>query len=437
MDPVPPARIADIVLATLPAALVALSGAASWALGLLPGTRRAALRDGLTGSARRQLERYIDHGPLIEARWLVLRAIGVAVTAVLVSRYLPPGLDGWVPAVAALVAVLAYAVPAEILKALAGRTPERAAPLLLQVLWPIELLTAPLAWATLWLGERVGSVVSKKHTDPPPAVTETEVSLIVTEGEMTGALDHEQSEMIRNVLEFGDVTARDVMVPRTQTTAFAVVTPVDEVLHQVADAAHSRYPVYRDTVDNVIGVLHAKDLLRAVARNETKELEPILRQVAFVPESQTAASVLKDMRAGHHHLAVVIDEFGGFSGIVTLEDLLEQIVGDIRDEHDGEEAPIADLGDGRMVVDASVPIADLSRYLGTELPDDGDYHTLGGFVVARFGRVPEVGASMSAHGLDFVVREADERRVTKVEIHRQGPPQSIVPRGPTSRVSAA
>jgi putative hemolysin len=437
LDPIPTARLTDIVLATLPAGLVALSGAASWALGLLPGTRRAALRDGLEGSARRQLERYIDHGPLIEARWLVLRAIGVAVTAVLVSRYLPARLGDWVPAAAALVAVLAYAVPAEILKALAGRAPERAAPLLLQVLWPIELLAAPLAWATLWLGERVGAVVSKKRTDPPPAVTETEVALVVTEGEMTGALDHEQSEMIRNVLDFGDVTARDVMVPRTQTNAFAVTTPVDEVLHQVADSAHSRYPVYRDTVDNVIGVLHAKDLLRAVARNETKELEPILRSVAFVPESQSAASVLKDMRAGHHHLAVVIDEFGGFSGIVTLEDLLEQIVGDIRDEHDGEEAPIADLGDGRMVVDASVPIEDLSRYLGTDLPDEGDYHTLGGFVTARFGRVPEVGASLSAHGLDFIIREADERRVTKVEIHRQGPPQSIVPRGPASRVSAA
>jgi CBS domain containing-hemolysin-like protein len=436
LDPVPTVRITDIVLATLPAGVVALSGAASWALALLPGTRRAAMRDGLKGSARRQLERYIDHGSLIEARWLVLRAIGVAVTAVLVSKYLPVALGDWVPAAAAFVAVLAYAVPAEILKALAGRVPERAAPVLLQVLWPIELIAAPLAWATLWLGESVSAVVSKKHTDPPPAVTETEVELIVTEGEMTGALDHDQSEMIRNVLDFGDVTARDVMVPRTQTTAFAVATPVDDVLRQVAEAAHSRYPVYRDTVDNVIGVLHAKDLLRAVARNETRELEPILRPVAFVPESQSAASVLKDMRAGHHHLAVVIDEFGGFSGIVTLEDLLEQIVGDIRDEHDGEEAPIADLGDGRMVVDASVPIEDLSRYLGTELPDEGDYHTLGGFIVARFGRVPEVGASLSAHGLDFLVREADDRRVTKVEIHRQGPPQSIVPRS-TSRVSAA
>ncbi len=166
------------------------------------------------------------------------------------------------------------------------------------------------------------------------------------------------------------------------------------------------------------------------------QLESILRPVVFVPESQSAASVLKDMRKGRHHLAIVIDEFGGFSGIVTLEDLLEQIVGDIRDEHDVEEAPIVDLGDGRLVVDASLPLADLARYLGTELPADGDYHSLGGFLAAHHGRVPEVGATLSKFGLEFIVREADDRRVTKVEIHRDAPPMSIAPRT-TGRVSAA
>jgi CBS domain containing-hemolysin-like protein len=156
----------------------------------------------------------------------------------------------------------------------------------------------------------------------------------------------------------------------------------------------------------------------------------------FVPESQSAASVLKDMRKGRHHLAIVIDEFGGFSGIVSLEDLLEQIVGDIRDEHDVEEAPIVDLGDGRLVVDASLPLADLARYLGTELPADGDYHSLGGFLASHHGRVPEVGATLSIFGLEFIVREADDRRVAKVEIHRESPPMSIAPRTP-GRVSAA
>ncbi|HEY3500350.1 MAG TPA: hemolysin family protein [Polyangiaceae bacterium] len=406
----------------------------------LPGTRRAALRDSLKeGGAKRALDRYIEFGAIVEGRWLVVRTVAIAATAVLVAGLLPPSLGSWLPLLAGFIALMAYALPVEILKAVVGRAPERFAPVLLQIVRPIETLAAPLAAVPLWLGQLASSRLSKARTEPPPAVTENEVELVVAEGELTGALDAEQSEIIRNVLEFGDVTARDVMVPRTKTTSIEVSTPVAEVLRLVSDHAHSRYPVHREAVDNVVGVLHAKDLLRVVARGESEalHLEAILRPVVFVPESQSAASVLKDMRKGRHHLAIVIDEFGGFSGIVTLEDLLEQIVGDIRDEHDVEEAPIADLGDGRMVVDASLPLTDLSRYLGTELPTDGDFHSLGGFLAAQHGRVPEVGATLSAFGLEFIVREADERRVSKVEIHRELPPNSIAPTRNTTRVSAA
>jgi putative hemolysin len=441
LDPDPiasPLNPLSLGLAFVPAIFAAMFGAATWALALLPGTRRLALRDSLEGSARRALERYIDRGPTIEARWLVVRAVGISLTAVLVARHLPSWLGPWLPVLAALAAVLGYALPAEAVKAAAARAPERAAPILLQILQPVEVVFAPLAFLPLWLGRVVSSRLVNVQTEPPPAVTENEVELIVTEGEMTGALDHEQSEIIRNVLEFGDVTARDVMVPRTRTTSLEVSTPIASVLKQVGEDAHSRYPVHREAIDNIVGVLHAKDLLSAVAKGDSASLtlEGILRPAAFVPESQSAASVLRDMRAGRHHLAIVIDEFGGFSGIVTLEDLLEQIVGDIRDEHDVEEAPIVDLGDGRLVVDASLALTDLSRYLGTELPTEGDYHSLGGFLAAQHGRVPEVGAALSAFGLEFIVREADGRRVSKVEIHRETPPTSIAPRAST-RVSAA
>jgi putative hemolysin len=442
LDSAPAARsfteIVTVGVALFPAMLAALFGAANWSLSQLPATRRAALRDSLEGAPRLALERYIEFRSVIEARWLVVRAIGVALTAVLLAEVLPESLGHWVPPIAALGSVVAYAVPAEMLKAAAQEAPERWAPWFLRLLRPVELLVAPLAATPVWLSGLVTKRLVRNRTEPPPAVTENEVGLMVTEGEMAGALDHEQSEIIRNVLEFGDVTARDVMVPRTQTISFEISVPMTEILRHVAEAAHSRYPVHRETVDNVVGVLHAKDLLHAVARGDsaTIHLESILRPVVFVPESQSAASVLKDMRAGRHHLAIVLDEFGGFSGIVTLEDLLEQIVGDIRDEHDVEEAPIADLGDGKLIVDASLPLADLSRYLGTELPAEGDYHSLGGFLAAHHGRVPEVGATLSKFGLEFIVREADERRVTKVEIHRDAPPMSIAPRTP-GRVSAA
>jgi CBS domain containing-hemolysin-like protein len=246
--------------------------------------------------------------------------------------------------------------------------------------------------------------------------------------------------MIRNVLDFGDVSAGEVMVPRTHVTAFDAETSVDELLRRVAESKHSRYPIYRERIDNVVGVLHVKDLINYAATHELRdlELERILRKpVVFVPESQPASTVLRDMRVGRHHLAVVIDEFGGMAGIVTLEDLIEEIVGDIRDEHDVEEPPIVDLGNGRIIVDASISITDLSRYLGAELPEDGNYNSLGGFIVDRLGRVPRVGAKLAAHGLEFVVREADQRHVSKVEIVRTAPsPESISPRSST-RMTAA
>jgi putative hemolysin len=438
LNPPPPLRIFHLFVAALPAAFAAVSAAASWAITTLSAARRAALRDTLQGGSQRALDRYLESGPVIEARWLVIRTIGIAVSALLVGRLLPDWLGSWLPVVAAMIALFAYALPSEIARGLVARSADTAAPLLLQVLRPLEWLAAPIAAPIAWAGRVVGGWASPAAA-PSPGVTETEVELIVNEGELNGSLGHDQSEMIRNVLDFGDATAGELMIPRPQVTAFDIGTPIDGLLRLIVESEHSRYPIYKDTIDNVVGILHAKDLLRHASLGKPLDVrvESLLRQpVVFVPESQLATSVLKDMRSRRHHMAVVIDEFGGFSGIITLEDLLEEIVGDIRDEHDVEDAPIVDVGDGRMMVDASVSIADLSRYLGADLPEDGDYHTLAGFVVAELGRVPEPGATLRAFGLDFVVREADERRVVKVEITRVPAPESILPRS-SSRVTAA
>ena len=396
------------------------------------------MRDGLTGGARQALERYQEHGGRMEARWLVIRALGISLTALLIAHYLPP-MGAFTPAVAALGALVVYGVPTEIARVLATRNPERTAPLLLRLVAPVELLFVPLAAPIVWIG-RLFEHKAESRPTPAPGLVESEVQMLVTEGELSGSLGHEQSEMIRNVLDFGGITAGQLMVPRTQVHAIAIDTEISEVLRIIAESEHSRYPVYRENIDNVVGVLHAKDLLPHLSRGDLEKvgLPALVRQpVVFVPESQPADSVLREMRAGTHHLAVVLDEFGGTSGILTLENLLEQIVGDIRDEHDVEEPPIADLGDGRLLVDASVSIADLSRYLGAELPTDGDYHTLAGFIVAELGTVPEVGVRITAFDLDFEVKEADERRVLKVEITRRTPPaESVLPRS-SSRIPVA
>lgn len=409
-------------------------------MGSLSSARKAALRETLAGRDRDALDRYAAHGQDVESRWLTLRVLGIAISALLIGRQLPEGLDGWLPVVAALCALTAYGVPVEVLKVLALRNPERSAVLLLRYLRPFETLITPIAAPFALIGRLVGrSVVRPRSEPPPPRVTETEVEIIVNEGEQNGSLDRDQSEMIRNVLDFKSLTAADVMVPRTRVKSFDLETPPEELLRVIAESGHSRYPVHRERVDDVLGILHAKDLLTYVTKNGSFEglsLDKLLRRpVAFVPEMQSASSVLTDMRAGRHHMAIVVDEFGSMLGIVTLEDLVEEIVGDIRDEYDVEEPPIVELEDGRLLVDASISISDLSRYLGAELPESSDYHSLGGFIVDRLGRVPRVGAKLGALGLKFVVRDADERHVAKVEIVR--PPPGANDGSSSSSISAA
>ncbi len=393
--------------------------------------RRQALCDVLPKASARALRRYASMGPTIEARWMVARVTGI-VTSSLLFHDAIRGLDEFARILlAALAAIWSFSFPAEVAKALVTRSAERAAPALIRALWPIELLASPLAAPVGWLGDLV------RLAFPEPAsradVTEQEVNLIVKDGERRGTIAHDEAEMIHNVLGFGDLTARDIMVPRTRVTALQLGTSARELLGIIVEEEHSRYPVYEERIDNVVGILHVKDLLPYA--NMPDELEHLdigtllHRPVLFVSDTQSSRSVLCEMRQKRQHLAIVIDEFGGMRGIVSLEDLLERIVGDIRDEHDEAEPPIIELGDGRLMVDATVPIVDLSRYLDTELPVDGDYNSLGGLLVSHLGRVPPVGARMNEYGLEFVVRDADERRVSKVEILRHNSaPDSVAPR---------
>jgi CBS domain containing-hemolysin-like protein len=431
LDSEPPQQALLFGLALLPAVLAALLSAASSVLATISGARRAALRDYLPPASRAALDRYVQNETTIEARWRVWRVLGISATAVLLSSHLARSLAvelAWAAGVGA--AVGAYTIPAEIARALLSSRAELLAPRLIRWLRPFEWLAAPFADPVAWLAKTLGGGASQVRFTTA-GMTETEVELIVNEGELNGSLAHDQSEMIRNVLDFGTLTAGEVMVPRTRVDALNDRMPLDEVLSTVAATQHSRYPVFSDGIDNVVGILHVKELFTAVAQNRLEQttLRDLMRgPVAFVPESQPASTVLKEMRAGRHHLAVVIDEFGGFAGVVTLEDLLEEIVGDIQDEHDlDDEAPILELGDGKILVDASLPVSDLNRRLGTQIPDDGDYVSVGGLLVDQLGHVPSVGSSHEAYGLRFLVREADERHISRVEIQPLQPSPETEP----------
>jgi putative hemolysin len=404
--------------ATLVGSLFAAGDAA---LSEIPEGRLQALISGPSGRAFR---RFADDPLRVLSRWLVGRVVALSAATVLLNQVArSAGLDRIALPLAVLGAVMTYGTFTEIASTLARLRPENVGALALVFLRPLEWLLVPLADPLAIVGRAVGRRVPKSH--PMDArITETEVEWVVSEGEKAGAIANGPAEMIRKVLDFKDLTAREVMVPRRHILGIELATPLPDVIALVAAEKHSRYPVYRENLDTVVGLLNAKDLFALVSdgRLTKMKLSEVMRTpVLFVSESQSAAKLLQDMRSRRLHMSIVSDEYGGTAGLVTLEDIIEEIVGDIRDEHDVD-APIQSMGDGRLVADASVPIADLAKALGKPLPDDGEFESLGGLIVSRAGRVPQVGATVQIDGLRFIVREADETRVVKVEIVPDRPP---------------
>jgi putative hemolysin len=410
--------VVEILAAAIAAVLGSLFAAGDAALTEIPEGWMQALSAAERGGSGEAFRRFTRDPTQVLSRWLVGRILAISVaTVILGDAARNAGIERFVFPVAVLGTVFIYGTSAEIFGTLARRRPERAGALALQVLRPFEWLLVPLAEPLAILGRAVGRRVPKVHT-VDARITESEVEWAVSEGEKAGAIANEPAEMIRKVLDFKDLTAREVMVPRRHILGVDLGMPLHEVVAIVSAEQHARYPVYRENIDNVVGLLYAKDLFVVMrdARLQTTKLADLVRTpVMFVSEAQPAAKILQDMRSRRIHLAIVSDEFGGTAGLVTLEDVIEEIVGDIRDEHDPE-APIQTIGDGRVVADASVALADLAHALGKPLPDDGEFESLGGLIVSRAGRVPQVGATVQLDGMKLIVREADETRVVKVEI---------------------
>jgi CBS domain containing-hemolysin-like protein len=406
-----------VVGAALSTAVGSLFAAGDAALSEIPEGRMQALSADVTGAGA-AFRRFTADPLRIVSRWLVGRVVALSVATVLLNDAAHgAGLDRLALPVAVLGAVLTYGTFTEIVGTLARRRPERIGAMALTFLRPVEWLLIPLADPLAFVGRAVRRRVPKARA-ADPRITENEVEWAVSEGEKAGAIANGPAEMIRKVLDFKDLTAREVMVPRRHILGIEISTPLDDVVALVAQEKHSRYPVYAGTLDHIAGQLYAKDLFALVrdGRLAGSSLAEVVRTPAmFVTENQPAAKILQDMRSRRLHMAIVSDEFGGTSGLVTIEDILEEIVGDIRDEKDREE-PIQRMGDGRIVADASVSIADLEQALGKLLPDDGEFESLGGLMVSRAGRVPKVGATVQVDGLKLIVREADEKRVVKVEI---------------------
>jgi len=262
---------------------------------------------------------------------------------------------------------------------------------------------------------------------------EAELLSVVEEGEREGQIDETARDMIEAVVEFRSTTVEQIMTPRTEMTALAYSDDLETIKQFVRQAGHSRVPVYEENLDHIVGVLYLKDLLRWIVEHgsgngEAFSLKAVLRPATFVPETKTVRELLSDLLAAKVHIAIVADEYGGTSGLVTIEDIVEEIFGEIQDEYEPEEegpAPIVlDLESRSAEIDARMEIDDANdglEPLGIELPSDGDYDTVGGFVVVTLGRIPEPGEAFTREDVQVTVLEAEPTRVTRVRVQRIDP----------------
>lgn len=225
----------------------------------------------------------------------------------------------------------------------------------------------------------------------------------------------ELREMLSGVINLSQTTVKEIMIPRIDVDFLTTADTAEELMQKIIESGHSRFPVYEDSIDNVIGVLYVKDLIKQLAANQAVNIKDILRRPFFIPESKRIDTLLRDFKRKHVHIAVAIDEYGGVSGIVCMEDVIEEIVGDIKDEFDQEPDDITKLGEGVWLCDARIDLDDLQEALGVPLPTE-EFDSLGGFVFDLFGKIPVNFEKQNWNGFDFIIQEMDGHRIETVKI---------------------
>ncbi len=315
---------------------------------------------------------------------------------------------------AVVMLILGQLVP----EALGVQHSERLALLLARPLALLEFVFMPVVNLVVWVSNAISRLFGAPAQGGMPLVTEEEIKTLVDAGEEEGVIQEEEKEMIYSIFELGDTLVREVMVPRIDVVALEVTTPMLEALDAVMEAGHSRIPVYVETIDNIAGVLYAKDLLPFLRDGQMDiPLQTVLREAYFIPETKKASDLLPDLQQRRVHVAIVVDEYGGTAGLVTIEDLLEEIVGEIQDEYDTEDPFFEYISDDEYLFDARVDLDDLNRLMSVVLPTE-DNDTLGGFIYTELGKVPVVGDRVAFADLRFTVESVAGRRIKKVRVKR-------------------
>jgi putative hemolysin len=282
----------------------------------------------------------------------------------------------------------------------------------------LTLIFKPIIWVFNGVSLLVGRIIGLKPHEGEKKVTEEEIRTIVEESSKVGSIDEEEGEMIQNVFDFSDTTVDEIMTHRTEISAISIKSTRSQLMDFIREEQYTRYPVYEGNIDHIIGTIHVKDLLKYLDKPEEKfSIKTLLRPPYFVPESKRTAELFREMQKQKNHIAVVLDEYGGTAGIVTIEDLIEEIVGNISDEYDEDEEDVKQINDEQFEMDGLANIHDIEDILEADLPVE-DYDTISGFILGQLGRFPEENEviSIDYHGFRFDVLTIENNIITKVRV---------------------
>jgi putative hemolysin len=348
-------------------------------------------------------------GGILVGNNVVNIALSVFATTLLVDMYGERGELMTILILTPLLLIFAEITP----KAYAASNSEKVSFAILRPILAVLVVLTPVVTLVTAFSRGLTRLLGKK--DERPIISEDEIRSIISVGEQTGVVAKEQQRMLYGIFELSQTRVRDIMIPRTEMVALDVNASFPEVLFLVQQARHSRFPVFEGSIDNVVGIIHSKDILNCVERPEEFSLRTIARPPYFVPELKRIGTLLQAFRRKRIHLAVVVDEYGGVEGIVTLEDVVEEIVGEIRDEYDVEEVLFREIAPGRFLVDGSASLRTVNRRFGLNLSEE-HANTLAGFLLRTMGSIPLVGESCESDGTIFTVRRVVDRRIEEIEM---------------------
>ena len=387
------------------------------------------------------LENHDDFFAIVQIGMTVLPSLASALAGTIALKHIKPLFEmtniSWISSYAETISVFIVVVIVSYLTIIIGEL----VPKSLGALYP-ETLSLFFAKFILWQLKVLNPIIkflsastslivkplSKNRPTLHKDISEDEFKLMLEEGTKSGVIDKTEHDLISSIFQFTDTTAKEVMIPRTRVVAINGEDSQEDIIKIVLEEGYSRLPVYRETIDNIVGVIYAKDFISLLENKHLITLEDILRPAYFVPDTKKISQIMKDFQTKKNHLAIVLDEFGGFEGIVTMEDILEEIVGEIHDEYDEETKPFEISPTGGLVVDGMLNVSDFNeKFDKFTIPEDEDYDTVGGFVIKCAGRIPEINEGIVYQDKIFTILKKDERRISLIKIEKSFTEQTDTP----------